>query len=224
MIRNLKTLFFAFAAFLAVTSTASAQGAVFFTGEAGIQTVKGFDQEGTILSITNGEHQVSCEEVAYQTEATVSGTETEIELSPTFTNCETGAWAGTLSPNGCTYRIHDFTKIEETSKGAFQITCPLGKVIDFHQTLFGTLKCTITFPAQTPGGSVTMTNVEGPSESTDYVKLVLNVSGLTFQEHEGTGFGRCTNNTELPNSGSYTGAVALKGWTHAGVHKGISID
>jgi hypothetical protein len=235
MIRHLRTLALAMGAVFLLgalgASSASATTNIWFEGESGIQTVTGTQEADTwdLFTITNGVGQTkrttTCRDAHLLNEtATVDETESELNLTPVYGNCTSSEVPTTVSMNGCDYRFHTPRTSGGVRTASAEIVCPPGNEIVVTVSLFGTHKCIITVPPQTPGGHITLTNITGNHGTTREVTAKTTLTGIHYVEHPGTGFGRCGDATFTGTDGTYSGVATLKGQTHAGAQKGIWVD
>lgn len=229
MIRNLRTLVLSLGAVFLLgalwASSASANPTIWFEGEAGIQTVTGEQEPETwdLFTITPGPNQktTTCTAAHYTNEtSTVDTTESEIEVTPTYDGCTTSGLHTIVKPNGCDYRFHTPVTNGGLRTANVAITCPAGKVIEVTPTLFGTSKCTVTVPPQTPKGHAIFTNT-GAGSGRD-VTVNITLEGIKYTEDAGTGFEACANGGG--EDGTYTGKAIVRGRNHAGEAKGVWID
>lgn len=199
MIRNLKALGLALAAFLALGATiAAAPAAAEFEFHSDGPTTLVAEGGPGIWSSQFGE--MECKSVSYHGEMS-GATEEEIELEQINEECSVGG-IGTIVEdwNGCRYRFEPWKK---TAGPLWDTTdyfkCPPGKTYTKTFYLFGTLKCTQHAPSQFLG-------------FTEWTKAGVwnrKWKALEYVQTSGTGFGFCEAGEF--NDGEYTDEGDLDG-------------
>jgi hypothetical protein len=150
----------------------------------------------------------------------------------TYDNCTVFGLSGsTVNMNGCHYRFHTGTKVVTETKTDYNATvdvvCPgpeAGPII-VTAKVGTTVKCTVTIPAQSGLEGVSFENEgEGAGRA---VVVNSNVTGIEYTQHEGSGFGRCSNANhtgEGNGNGKYTGSVTVGGENAAGEPVGVWVE
>jgi hypothetical protein len=219
MTRYLKTLGLTLAATLAlgIMAASAAQAAPEFTGTNGggthEHTIITGEQEGTLeFNATAGnELYVKCEKATFAgTSAT--GKETELTLTPTYTNCKaSGLFTTHWRLNGCDYKFKITKTItkEKEYEGTYDLTCPAGNRIEIEMTkLFGGgKKCLVTILPQNGIGPVIYRNVQEGG----IVHLVIEMKATNVDNFVSPGGEECAGLTAGTHNGIYSGKISLKG-------------
>lgn len=215
MIRNLKTLGLALAAVLAMSVVAvPSASAVEFHSEAAETILEGAATEGAEWALEGG--TIECASAKFEGKMTGT-TGSKITVTPSYSECTGfGGFPTTVNMNGCTYVFDSGTQEGESIEGSEEISCPEGKVVDFHITSFGTLKCTVTISAGKRKG-IKWTN-QGAGSTRDLLAHV-HVPGLVYYQHKGTGFGACATGGAEFGTRRVTWTVTAR--TPGGSHVGI---
>jgi hypothetical protein len=119
---------------------------------------------------TGSGSKLACESIHYTSE-TLTGNETELTITPDYTdhtqggNCKAdNVLKVTITENGCDFRFYHLTTVAGTHyTTTVKIQCPQGKVIEthIHKLLSAEIACTTTIPAQTLNGTLTVKNMIG---------------------------------------------------------------
>lgn len=223
--RNLKILGLALVAMLAMGALgASAASADELTGEEANLFLTGVNEpeKPDVFVTTVG--NTSCKNVAYAI-GTVKTPTTTVTATPTYTNCTSFGFPATIDTNGCTYTFH--VTGGALTVGDVTIVCPAGQEIRVTAIGAGTLKCTVSVPAQTLSNAtfsdpVTYTNIgEGPTRGvTIAVKYGSAAGGLKYSHKEGTGVGKCTNGSGTTGTFEGLGIVTANDDLNT-THKGL---
>lgn len=160
----------------------------------------------TPQSLQFGIYKLSCEKEV------LNGIElfnTHITATPIFSGCTITIGSNTIpvdfNTSGCDYEFN--------AGNEMQITCPEGADIDIKATLFGmTLNC-LTIHGQVPEGP-TVDYLNFGVATTREILVQPTVTGISFTKQ-----GVCGSGTS--NSGSYSGALRIKGDNALGQHVGI---
>jgi len=133
------------------------------------------------------------------------------EVEPTYSGCSSlsGFASATIDTNGCKYKFNITSETTTTTfDGDIAIVCPAGSEITVTASLFGQSKCIIHIPPQTNLANVEYHNVG--SGNTRDVTVTVSLTGITYTQTAGSGFGACT--TEHQTNGTYTGEATVKGF------------
>ncbi len=244
MIRNYKAFGLALVAMLAFGAFA-AQGASAspLTCEGLALGAKCFstgDQDGGLTKFKTAGGEISCTEVSYRDEGTVtsaSGGVNEVTVTPSYpteksgggNNCTAFGFAGAhITTTGCNFTLTTPTKIKagevtwDTSTGLageeaqVHLVCETGKSIQVTPTAFGASVCTQTIEAQTP----TMGHVIGTNAGTvEKMDVTLNIT-LSNIHYKGTG--SSCGNSETHTDASLTGGSTVKCYSDSAHTKQIN--
>ncbi|MGC1166597.1 MAG: hypothetical protein WA862_10855 [Solirubrobacterales bacterium] len=138
----------------------------------------------------------------------LNATTSQLPIFGEYGTCEVLGFSGSVvMMNGCSYTFNVLNQppVGGAYAGHADISCPTGKSIELvaYAGIGGTLKCTITIPAQTTdSGGLTLTNATSTS-----IKADLAIKGIDYHTQEGTGLGRCK--TGDFTEGTYTGSSTL---------------
>ncbi|HEV7615009.1 MAG TPA: hypothetical protein VGO36_02120 [Solirubrobacterales bacterium] len=201
MTRNLTLL----ATALAATSMAAAAlaGAAFAdtfrTTPGGSATVTGTQGVTTLLKTTGG--SAECKKATYK--GTTVDQTSEIELTPTFSECTCLGVACTIDMNSCRFRV----SIGSMTIGAIDIVCPESNSITFTNT-----KCTIHLDSPSVVGTAVFSNIG--SGTTREIKISYTFEGAKYTHTKGAGVGACTSGSGSNGTGS--GTITATGETDGG--------
>lgn len=123
--------------------------------------------------------------------------------------CKTDGYAGTtVEMTGCSLELH-VANAGPPYVGNVDVDCPVGQSIKVVKKIAGVVKCTTVIGAQTGPEGVTLNNTgSGVGRRVD---MAFNLSGITYQQTEGIGAGRCVGNGEFKD-GTLTGQAELRGF------------
>jgi hypothetical protein len=215
MIRRLKTLGLCLPAVRALSAVVA--------GSASAQ----FESEGTATTVTRSVNNV--QSFQYQAEGmkveckivegtgTIKGTATtEFEWAPEYKECSTALGPIDVNFNGCSYQ---FTAPVALRSLTLHIICPAGKRITTTVTDgSGNSICTLNVGPQTPGGTITGSNVG--TGTTREIKVSLATTGIVTERTGSTLCGPATSST-----GTYSGDVTFTGRNPTtGAHVGIFLE
>jgi hypothetical protein len=237
MIRNLKALGLALVAVFAMSAMAASAAQALVVDHAQI-TAESFpvvlDGTQNGVQVFNREGRtVTCTTAEFHSEVKSTDSKTTITIKPTYSGCHSnipliGVVPATVTLNGCDYLFH-LTK--HTPSGTFTgdptVVCPVNQEIEVHvyqnhaNHTSNTSLCTIKVPAQTPGGTVDLTNkAAGGTTPKNYVEADINVATITSTvTPAGVVCGNAHNAT-----GTLNGNATLKGTTAAGVSQGVTVS
>lgn len=206
-VKTLTILLLAVGLSAALTPAASAD--VFKTSSGGTATITGSQGVVNVFKTTAG--SAECKKATY-TGSFNSGS-SELEVTPTYSECTCIGVACTIDTNGCRYRL----LLGAATAGSFMVSCPAGKSITLTNT-----KCVIHISTQ--GNEFWMIYSNTGAGTTKEIGVSFQiVSTLAYTHTEGTGIGKCTSGSST--SGGLTGTMTLTG--EQGItteHLGIFIE
>jgi hypothetical protein len=236
MIRNLKALGLALVAVFAMSAmAASAAQAVTDDAQVTVETFPAiFDGTQNGVQVFNREGRtMTCTTAEFHSEVQSTDSKTTITVKPTYSGCHSnipliGTLPMTVTMNGCDYLLH-LTK--DTPSGTFTadttIVCPLNKEIEVHiyqnhaNHTSNTSLCTMKFPAQTPGGTIDLTNkAAGGTTPKNWIEADINLAGITSTVTPANVV--CGLNHDA--TGSLTGNATLKGTNAAKEAQGLTVS
>ena len=159
-----------------------------------------------VLTVTGS--KVECATVSFDS-ATQSGPASELTLTPTYSGCTAFGSSGTVTTNGCTYRLTQPEGVSDEWEGGFAIKCPEGKkiVISVSNKF---LTCTVEIGEQMPTGTVTYNNDTVNGE----IDLAFELSAI--KDKVATSSGLCPLTAGEHTNSAYSGgstAEAAEGWS-----------
>jgi hypothetical protein len=141
-------------------------------------------------------------------------------LTPEYSSCKVGTVTASAVINGCQLIAH-VKNAGPPYAGSADVSCPAGKAIEFVVSTAGVTKCTISIGSQTGLEGLTLTNVgKGDERSVD---LAVNLSGVKYNQKEGSGIGRCTTTGDFTN-GTYTGTIRVGGKDEGAEEVGVFVS
>lgn len=205
--RNLKILGLACIAAFAIcgvmASAASATPFHFTTNSVTNTTITGDDDFQTDVLTTNA-GKVSCLKVTYHG-AVVGKSSPFIKVVPTYSECHIiviFTFKATVNMSGCSYNFTAGTFEGSKYEGSMDIECP-GAEGSFVVEVPG---CTITVAEQNNLKTATYT----PDATNTDLTIDLNLTGITYEEHEGFP-NMCKTNTVKQHNGTYVGKSTMTG-------------
>jgi hypothetical protein len=217
MIRKIKVLGLAFVAIMAFSSLVAAaakaaEESVHIDANPAIVTGQSdFGGQHHVHTLQAGNFQITCthatlEGTVEQAGAGSEQTPSDIEVTPTYSECEVFGFNATVDTNGCKYTITgDEAKVPSTTTAITEVTCSstTGKQIQVTTGI-----CTIDIPAQKPGGGhVVFSN--NTAQVTSEKDMIANatVSGVTYTE---TGFFCPGGNNHETQDAAFAGETTVK--------------
>ena len=193
--KHLGVLLAALALSLSAVSTASAAE---FKGSTSPITFTGAQSVTNRLTIQGS--SMSCTTATFASAATAVPTNTVL-LTPVLKGCtQFGIAGGKFSMNGCQFRFN-------TLPASFDLTCATGKmVLEVTSALGG---CKVEFPGSNLGQNQGLGSVSYANSPTGKVTLGMNITGMTAEIVQSTGF--CPLSKGIVKNASYTGEVLLEG-------------
>lgn len=184
-----------------------------FKMESSQTTVTG-SQEGSDVFTTDG-GTVTCKTATYV--GSVTGTSaTEAEVAPTYSGCTAFGFINVpIDLNECKYKFTAGSRIEGNFEGSVHVVCPEGKAVEI--TAPG---CRVTVGAQTPGGTITYTNIG--TGTTRELTLDVNVTGVHYTEDNNGG--GCVKAGAEKTNGTYTGHTIVTGENASQQQHGIWVE
>jgi hypothetical protein len=185
----------------------------------------GEEGETTTRFITPGA-EVACFGAHFQ--GTVANAEEkELTITPAYKECEGDGFPTHFEFNGCDYLFTNEKGRTDTgggegthTAGPVQIKCPAGKSITAKVTVFGSVFCTITIPAQTPKKpKFDMKNLtEGPKLEVLFTSTVKEI------HYEVTGGGgTCGETGKTLTNGELVSAIKMTAYKDEGGKKGEQV-
>jgi|SRR6187549_885410 len=159
---------------------------------------------------------ISCNDVHFTKELT-STPVGQVIFEPQFGECTTPKKNVVVDVNGCDMRLQPSALEGENYEGVVSVVCPINKRMEF--TVEGS--CNVAFGNQTEAGTATYTNIGSGSKRE--IKLDLNLSGLTYEEHNLAPENGCAAATKQKTNGTYTGEELITGETKAATQIGFFV-
>lgn len=159
---------------------------------------------------------ISCNDVHFTKELT-STPVGQVIFEPVFGECTTPKKNVVVDVNNCDMRLQPSAIEGENYEGRVSVVCPSGKRLEF--TIEGS--CNVALGNQTEAGTATYTNIGSGSKRE--IKLDLNLSGLTYEEHNLAPENGCVATTKQKTNGTYTGEELITGETKAATQIGFFV-
>jgi uncharacterized protein YrzB (UPF0473 family) len=165
------------------------------------------EQAEADTSFTADAGEITCSSLIYEGTASTK-TATTATLQPAYSGCHLIAittFNVTIDPNGCAYVVSIEAGENFANEGEVEIECPSGKVIEVTGS-----GCTVTVPPQKGLKKATFTNKGAGKER--HLKMDLNLTGMTYEEHNVAPGNTCGNSTTHTTNGTYQGNATAKGY------------